>query len=274
MKNFTYQNYIAEKRLPHMWCAGCGDGVILRAYADALAELEIPREKVVTVTGIGCWGKADDYVLTHALHGTHGRALPFATGVKLGNPDLTVVTLMGDGDAVTIGGNHLIHAARRNINITAIVANNYNFGMTGGQYSATTPEESNTITSPKGTAEQGMDICVLAEAAGATFVARTTVYHVAGMKKVIKEAIAHKGFSLVEVVSPCPTYYGRFNIDSSPLNFYKWLKERAVSAQRFGKMSEQEQDGFFPIGTFVNKEKPDFYERYNMINQAQERRGD
>ncbi|GAB6153500.1 2-oxoacid:ferredoxin oxidoreductase subunit beta [Desulfosporosinus burensis] len=261
-----YQDYIDKSRLPHMWCPGCGDGIILRAYTEALVELDLAPKDVVTVTGIGCWGKADDYMATQAFHGTHGRALAFATGIKLGNPDLTVVTLMGDGDAVTIGGNHFIHAARRNIDLTAIVANNYNYGMTGGQYSATTPLESKTTTSPKGTPEPGFDVCLLAEAAGANFVARTTAYHVGALKNLIKEAITHKGFSLIEVISPCPTYFGRFNGQPGAVNMLNWLKEKAVPASKYREMSAEEQAERFAIGTLVKKERPDFYTNYRRIN--------
>ena len=268
-----YQDYLDKSRLPHMWCPGCGDGIILRAYTEALVELDLAPKDVVTVTGIGCWGKADDYMSTQAFHGTHGRALAFATGIKLGNPDLTVVTLMGDGDAVTIGGNHFIHAARRNIDLTAIVANNYNYGMTGGQYSATTPLESKTTTYPLGTPEPGFDVCLLAEAAGANFVARTTAYHVGALKNLIKEAITHKGFSLVEVISPCPTYFGRFNSQPSAVNMLKWLKENSVAASKFQEMSREEQAKRFAIGTLVKKERPDFYTNYRRINSVSQTAG-
>lgn len=173
---------------------------------------------------------------------------------------------MGDGDAVTIGGNHFIHAARRNIDVTAIIANNYNYGMTGGQYSATTPEAGLTSTSPRGTAEPGFDICKLAEAAGANYVARTTVYHVVGLKKAIRDAITVKGFSLVEVVSPCPTYYGRFNIDPNPATLLKHLKDHAVPLKRFLSMPPSEQERHFPIGTFISHGRPDFYASYQKMN--------
>ncbi|MBC2722243.1 2-oxoacid:ferredoxin oxidoreductase subunit beta [Desulfosporosinus sp.] len=263
-----YQDYLDKNRLPHMWCPGCGDGIILRAYTEALVELDLAPKEVVTVTGIGCWGKADDYLTTQAFHGTHGRALAFATGIKLANPDLHVVTLMGDGDAVTIGGNHFIHAARRNIDLTAIVTNNYNYGMTGGQYSATTPLESKTTTSPKGTPEPGFNVCLLAEAAGANFVARTTAYHATALKNLIKEAITHKGFSLVEVISPCPTYFGRFNGNSSAVNMFNWLKDSAVPISKYGKMTAEEQAERFAVGTLVKKERPDFYTTYRRIHRA------
>ncbi len=262
----SYKDYLEQSQLPHMWCPGCGDGIILRAYTEALAELNLAPKDVVTVTGIGCWGKADDYLSTQAFHGTHGRALAFATGIKTANPDLTVVTLMGDGDAVTIGGNHFIHAARRNVNLTAIVTNNYNYGMTGGQYSATTPLESKTTTSPNGVAEPGFDVCFLAEAAGANFVARTTVYHAVALKNLIKEGILHPGFSLVEVISPCPTYFGRFNVHPSPVNMMNWLKEKAIPVQKYRELPLEEQHEHFAVGKLVKKDRPDFYTTYRRIN--------
>lgn len=262
----NYRDYLQKNQLPTMWCPGCGDGIILRAYTEALAELDLAPNKVVTVTGIGCWGKADDYLATQAFHGTHGRALAFSSGIKLANPDLTVVTLMGDGDAVTIGGNHFIHAARRNINLTAIVSNNYNFGMTGGQFSATTPLASKTTTSQKGAPEPGFDVCFLAEAAGANFVARSTSYHVAALKNLIRDAILHPGFSLVEVMSPCPTYFGRFNGQQGPVNMLNWLKGKAVPVQKYREMSDQEQQEHFPTGTLVKKNRPDFYTVYQQLS--------
>ncbi len=227
-----YLDYLDQAAMPHMWCPGCGDGNILKALLDAFAALGYRREEIVVVTGIGCWGKADDYVTTNAIHGTHGRALAVATGVKAWNPSLKVVALMGDGDCATIGGNHFIHAARRNIGVTAIVANNLNYGMTGGQYSGTTPAGSVTSTSPYGHAEEGFDLCALAEAAGANFVARTTVYHYRQMEKLFEDALREPGFSLVEVVSPCPTYYGRFNRQGQAAEMWRSLKERARPAGR------------------------------------------
>ncbi|HBV89180.1 MAG TPA: 2-oxoacid:ferredoxin oxidoreductase subunit beta [Desulfosporosinus sp.] len=268
MSTNSYKNYLKEEHFPHIWCPGCGDGIVLHAYAIALAELGLAPKEVVTVTGIGCWGKSDDYVATHALHGTHGRALAYATGVKLGNPVLTVIALMGDGDAVTIGGNHFIHAARRNIDLTAVVINNFNYGMTGGQYSATTPLKSKTTTSPLGNAEPGFDICSLAEAAGANFVARTTPFHVVSLKNLLKEGIQKKGFSLIEVITPCPTYFGRYNINSSPVANMHWLKDKAVSVSRYQHMTDEDKLQHFAIGTFVNKDRPDFYTMYQQINDC------
>jgi 2-oxoglutarate/2-oxoacid ferredoxin oxidoreductase subunit beta len=206
---------------PRCGAAGCSHGISLGSIARAMAALDLKPHKTVVSTGIGCWGKADDYFRTHVFHGTHGRALSFATGIKVAQPELTVLSLMGDGDGVTIGGNHFIHSARRNLDITAIITNNFNYGMTGGQYSASSPEGSITTTSMYGTVEPGFDICNLAIASGATYVARATPYHVTQMDKLIAEGIAHKGFSVIEIISSCPTYFGRYNQKVSAVDMMK-----------------------------------------------------
>jgi len=265
---YQYTDYLKTEAQPYMWCPGCGDGIIVRALTEALAELEIPPHKIVIATGIGCWGKADDYFTTHAFHGSHGRALAFATGIKLGNPEVHVIALMGDGDAVTIGGNHFIHACRRNIDITAIIANNYNYGMTGGQYSATSPVKARTSTSPRGVPEPGFDVCALAEAAGANFVARTTAYHVVQMKKLIKQALSKKGFRVVEVMSPCPTHFGRRNFTGGPRAMMNYLKEKAVPKARYDKMTEQEKAEHIATGTFADRGRPDFLTVYRELNST------
>ena len=214
---------ILSKTDCHFWCEGCGNGIILKSIAQAFADLELDQKNIVVVTGIGCWGKADDYLKTNCLHVTHGRALAAATGVKAVNPKLKVVVLMGDGDGLTIGGNHFIHAARRNLDLTAIVSNNFNYGMTGGQYSGTTPEDSFTSTSRYGSIEPPFDVCELAKSAGASYVARSTVYHVKPLEKYIKAAISKKAF-----FSRCnkhlPTHYGRLNNMKSSVEMMEWLK--------------------------------------------------
>lgn len=255
------EDYIVEKSLPFFWCSGCGNGIILRTIAAAFAELKLNKKDVVVVTGIGCWGKADDYLNTNALHVTHGRALSFATGIKASNPDLHVVVLMGDGDCATIGGNHFIHAARRNLDVTAIVSNNYNYGMTGGQYSATTPQSSKTSTSIYGSIEQAFDLCKLAEAAGATYVARSTVYHVQQLKKIIVSSIENRGFSFVDVINICPTHYGRNNEKNNAPAMMRWLKE-ASKVYKTGELPEFDGRNNIPIGVFVYKQKPDFSTLY------------
>lgn len=266
-----YKDYIKTEQQPYMWCPGCGNGIILRAITEVLAKLQVPMEKVVIVTGIGCWSKADDYFNTHAFHGTHGRALAFATGIKLANPDVHVLALMGDGDAVTIGGNHFIHAARRNVDITAIISNNLNYGMTGGQYSATSPLGSITSTSPNGVPEPGFDVCQLAVTAGANYVARSTVYHVTQLARLIEQAFTRKGFRLVEVMSSCPTYYGRRNYKPvRGIAMMNHCKDKAIPDKKYQSLSSEERAGFIATGVFADCNRPDFltvYKEFNSIEQ-------
>ena len=202
---------IRVDRLPHIWCPGCGLGNIVSAYAKAVLVDETPVNNHVVVSGIGCSGRVAGYVNLDSYHTTHGRAIAFATGVKLSNKDLKVTVISGDGDLSTIGGNHIIHAARRNIDITVIFNNNFIYGMTGGQYSATTPHGAYSSTSQKGNFEHPFNMAALMKAAGATYIARWTALHVKQMEVSFKNALAHKGFSFVEVISPCPTRFGRVN---------------------------------------------------------------
>ena len=257
--------YLRMDKLPLFWCPGCSDGIVLGAIARSLAELDLKKEETVIVTGIGCWGKADDYIATHTVHVTHGRALAYATGIKSARPELKVLVLMGDGDCSTIGGNHFIHAARRNIDLTAIVVNNYNYGMTGGQYSATTPEGSMTSTSILGTVEPAFDLCGLAEAAGASYVARSTAYHVAQMQKMITRAIDKKGFSFLDIISTCPTHYGRRNKIGDGAEMMGWLRDNGVTAKEYESLSENEKAVKFPIGVFVDREQQDHSTKYRQM---------
>ena len=231
---------LLTKDLPHIWCAGCGGGIVLGSILRSIQTLNLSREDVVISTGIGCCGKADDYVTTNAFHGTHGRALSFATGIKVAKPELKVIVIMGDGDGATIGGNHLIHSARRNVDLTAIVVNNSNYGMTGGQFSATTPHGKKTSTSEFGNPERAFDLCDLVSAAGANYVARGTVYHVVQLDKLIQDAIEKKGFSFVEVVSPCPTHFGRRNKMGGPVAMMEWLKSHGMSRQRYDELTDEQ----------------------------------
>ncbi|MEW6425668.1 MAG: thiamine pyrophosphate-dependent enzyme [Bacillota bacterium] len=274
MPALSWREYLDEKMLPHLWCPGCGNGIALGALARAFAELALPRNKVVVVTGIGCWGKADDYLATSALHGTHGRALAFATGVKAARPELTVVVLMGDGDGATIGGNHLIHAARRNIDLTAVVLNNQNYGMTGGQVSATTPPDAVTSTTRYGNPERDFDLCRLVDAAGANYVARGTVYHVPRLDRLIRDGITKKGFSFIEVISPCPTHFGRRNKLGPAVEMMKALKTRAVNVNSPAAKTGELPAGAFLIGKLAERADPDFTARYAAVQQkAQAKRG-
>lgn len=265
MQPATGEQFVKKGVLPHMWCAGCGIGIALRACLRVFEQLGFRNDNTVVVTGIGCTGKLDDYLVTHALHTTHGRALAFATGIKVARPELNVVVFMGDGDSVTIGGNHFIHAARRNVDLTAIVVNNYNFGMTGGQFSGTTLAGAITQTSAYGNPERQIDVCALADVAGANYVARTTPYHVDDIDGVVTGALEKKGFSVVEFVSPCPTHFGKNNRMKEGVAMLRWLGEQGVAVEKYQRMSEAERAGRFPVGKLVDRNEPDFNTRYEQV---------
>lgn len=262
--------FLDMRALPHFWCEGCGNGIVLGAIVRALENAGADPEKTVVVTGIGCTGKLDDYVACHTVHGTHGRALPIATGIKAANPDLTVLAVLGDGDGATIGGNHLLHSARRNIGVTAVLINNFNYGMTGGQYSGTTPQGSRTATSVYGNPEPAMDLCRVAEAAGASYVARSTVYHGVQLQRFIEQGLSKDGFSFIEAVSTCPTYFGRLNQLPSPVDMLMSLKDRAVprGSGGSGEAGTPGIEGKFEIGVFADKGLDGFSARYAEVQTA------
>ncbi|MHC4777354.1 MAG: thiamine pyrophosphate-dependent enzyme [Planctomycetota bacterium] len=232
--------FLRKSNLPHIWCAGCGNGIILNSMLRVIGSLGYAKDDVAMVSGIGCSSRMPGYVDFNTLHTTHGRALPFATGVKLGRPDMRVIAVMGDGDSVAIGGNHFIHAARRNIGISAVVVNNYIYGMTGGQVSPTTGGWEKASTAPLGNPEAPFDICRLAKAAGAVFAARTTVYHVREMGEFLAESFETEGFSVVEVISPCPTCYGKWNPPRTGAEMVKKLKAQA-DAMKLGVFAREER---------------------------------
>lgn len=265
MSHATGEKYLRNGALPHMWCSGCGIGIMLGALLRAFEELNYKHSEVVVVTGIGCTGKIDDYLTTNALHTTHGRALPHATGIKAFNPKLHVVVVMGDGDAVTIGGNHFIHAARRNIDVTAIIVNNFNYGMTGGQVSGATPHGSITSTTAYGNPERAIDICTLADVSGANYVARGTPLHGWELKEHIKEALTKKGFSLVEVFSPCPTHFGKNNSMAQIREILDWFKTKGLPQDKYDQLSSDEKIDSFVIGKLVDRDAPDFNSRYEEL---------
>jgi len=209
--SFILREYLRPQVLPTTWCPGCGLGIILSAIAQAVHYRGLDKRDVAMVSGIGCTGRMSGYVDFNTLHTTHGRAPAFATGLKLARPDMSVLCVMGDGDSMSIGGNHLVHAMRRNIGLTAIVVNNAVYGLTGGQASPTTPVGGRTTTSRSGSIERPMNLETLARAAGAAFYARATVNHTAALVKLIERALAVPGFALVEVVSNCHVLYGRMN---------------------------------------------------------------
>jgi 2-oxoglutarate ferredoxin oxidoreductase subunit beta len=236
----SIKNYLRERFFPHMWCPGCGHGIVLNALLRAIEKLGLDKNDIVMVSGIGCSSRISGYVDFHTLHTIHGRALAFATGVKISRPELNLIVPMGDGDALSIGGNHFIHAARRNIDITAIVMNNRIYGMTGGQYSPLSGYGTGATTAPYSNIDPAFDVVKLAENAGATFVARTTVYHVQQLADIIRQAIEHKGFSVVEALTQCPTYFGRKNRLGSAADMMRHFKDNTTPIGSKAKLENPE----------------------------------
>jgi 2-oxoglutarate/2-oxoacid ferredoxin oxidoreductase subunit beta len=249
-------------RLPHIWCPGCGIGVGLGGFIQALKESSMGLEKLCVVSGIGCTGRVAGYVKCDSFHTTHGRAIPFAMGLKLANPELEVVVFSGDGDLTAIGGNHLIHAARRNVDITVICVNNFNYGMTGGQSAPTSQAGARTSTTPRGNLEPSFNLPYLVASAGATYVARWTVLDLGRLRRSMTEALAHKGFAFVEVISPCPIYYGRFNRKGDALSELRYYKDNTI-VKNFAPLPECDLStlgGKIVVGKFVDETKPAFME--------------
>ncbi|QCQ23348.1 2-oxoacid:ferredoxin oxidoreductase subunit beta [Desulfoglaeba alkanexedens] len=257
-----------EKKFPHVWCPGCGNGIVLGSLIRAIDKTGLTKDEVVLVSGIGCSGRLPVYVDFNTLHTTHGRALTFATGVKLANPSLQVIVIMGDGDATAIGGNHFIHAARRNLNLTAIILNNNIYGMTGGQYSPTTPYGALATTAIYRNIEHSFSIAELAVTAGASMVARGTVYHANMLDGLIEKAIRKRGFAVVEVVTHCHTQYGRRNNLGGPVEMLRWQKETAVRVEKAQKMTPEELEGKFTIGILVDRDLPIYTQEYQKIRET------
>ncbi len=262
---YEYKYLRPKKRFPHVWCPGCGVGIVMGSIVRTVDRLGWEKDDIVMVSGIGCTSRMPVYVDFNTLHTTHGRALAFGTGVKMVRPDMKVLAVMGDGDALAIGGNHAIHAARRNMDITAIVVNNSNYGMTGGQFSPTTPRGARTATTPYGMIEPGFDVCSLMEGAGATFVARGTVYHVMELDKLLEKAFAKRGFSVVEVLSPCPTNFGRANRQGDAVEMMKLLKDNTITMKQREKMKPEQTEGKIVRGVFVDRESIPYDERYDAL---------
>ncbi len=263
---FDYEYYLRQDKMPHIWCPGCGLGVMLKSMLRAVHGMGWKKDDVVVVSGIGCTGRIPGYVDFNTLHTTHGRALTFAIGIKMVKPHLNVIVVGGDGDMLAIGGNHFIHAARRNVDITAIVYNNEIYGMTGGQVSPTTPHGWRTTTTPYGNLEPRMDIVEIAMGAGATFVARSTVYHTGQLEDYIKKAFEHKGFSVVEVLGHCHTGLGRRNKRPSAVQNFQWEKTVAIPLKAMEKLPPEKREGKIPMGIFRDdKEKVEYTEIYKEL---------
>ncbi|MDX1708410.1 MAG: 2-oxoacid:ferredoxin oxidoreductase subunit beta [Desulfobacterales bacterium] len=264
------KDYLRERFFPHLWCAGCGHGMVLNGLLQAIENMGLSKNEIVMVSGIGCSSRITGYVDFHTLHTIHGRALAFATGVKMARPELNLIVPMGDGDALAIGGNHFIHAARRNIDITAIVMNNRIYGMTGGQYSPLSGENVRATTAPYLTIDPAFDVVALSKGAGATFVARTTTYHIKQMTDIIRQAILHEGFSVVEILSQCPTYFGRKNKAGDAVDMIRYFKENTTP---IGSKAKKENPAILERGIFVQDEMPEYCSEYDkMVQKAMEGR--
>ncbi|MGA2503212.1 MAG: 2-oxoacid:ferredoxin oxidoreductase subunit beta [Anaerolineales bacterium] len=268
----TLQKLSKKRKFPSIWCSGCGIGIVMGALLRAIDHLGLDKDQVALVAGIGCTARMPGYLDFNSLHTTHGRALAFATGLKIARPDLKVIAIMGDGDALAIGGNHFIHAARRNLGITALVVNNAIYGMTGGQYSPTTPLGGRATTAPYGNVEPPFPICDLAIAAGATYVARSTVYHALELDKYLAEAISKDGFSVVEAVSYCHTTYGRLNKLGTAADMMRALKDTSIPQSALDRLTPEEKAANTKIvrGKFIDVQRPQYTQVYSdLIRRVQ-----
>ncbi len=270
------EKYLRKNFLPFIFCPGCGDGMIVQAFLEAVDSLGI-IDDLALAAGIGCSAWIPVYVHADVLKVLHGRAIPAAIGLKATRPSRKVVVFTGDGDGLAIGGNHLLHAARRNIDITVVMVNNQIYAMTGGQVAPSTGVGSRTQTTPYGNLEKPLDGCKVAMAAGATMVSRWSTAHLKALSRSFQEAITHKGFSFVEVISQCPVQTGRYILGSGAPQFnLQWIKERCVQVDDASKMAEAEDKGKIPVGDFLRVEKPEFMEEVGRMNakvQAERSRG-
>ena len=264
-------NYLRHtKKFPNVWCSGCGIGIVMSALIRAIDRIGLAKDDVAVISGIGCTGRMPVYLDFNTMHTTHGRALAFATGLKFARPELKVIVIMGDGDALAIGGNHFIHAARRNIGLTAIVVNNSIYGMTGGQHSPTTPLGSRAATAPYGNIEPPFPVCERAAAAGAAYVARSTVYHAVELDRYIEQAIRKNGFSLVEAVSYCHTTFGRMNKLGPAVEMMRRLKENSVTKAAAEKLAPSERPDVIVRGVFRDEDRPEYTALYDeVVRRAQ-----
>jgi 2-oxoglutarate ferredoxin oxidoreductase subunit beta len=267
------EKYIRQSALPHIWCPGCGNGILLAAIFRAVDKLQLDQKKTVIVSGIGCSSRASGYMNFNTVHTAHGRALTFATGIKLANPELTVLVITGDGDSTAIGGNHFIHAARRNIDITTIIFNNNIYGMTGGQSSPLTPLGSKATTAPFGVVERPFDIATLAIAAGATYVARGTAYHAKMLTDLVAKGIENKGFSVIDAITQCPISYGRKNKMGDAPKMMEWQRDHAVLVKAAAKLSSEELANKIIIGELHHSAAPEYTAEYDKLIARVQKKG-
>jgi 2-oxoglutarate ferredoxin oxidoreductase subunit beta len=255
----SYRQFLRLNQLPHVWCPGCGNGSIVHAMLEAIRALRLEQDRIVVVSGIGCSGRTPFVLDFNTMHTTHGRALAFATGIKLANPELKLIVIMGDGDASAIGGNHFIHACRRNLDLTALIFNNGIYGLTGGQVAPTTPEGKRSTTSPAGNLEPAFDLVRLALGAGASFVARTTSFDHNELVSFIGRALSHQGFSVVDVITSCPTYFGRMNGVAEPYDMLAYLRDTtAPECASCSAGADAAVRGILPTGVFRDESRPDY----------------
>jgi 2-oxoglutarate ferredoxin oxidoreductase subunit beta len=265
-----HDSLLRTKRIPHIWCSGCGIGIVFGALMAAIEKSGLDRREVAVVSGIGCTGRMAGYIRLDSFHTTHGRAIPFATGLKLARPQGTVIVASGDGDLLAIGGNHFIHAARRNLDLTVICVNNFNYGMTGGQLAPSTPFGAKTTTTPLGNPDEPFNFCALAAACGATYVARWTALHIRRLTNTIHEAMRHTGFSFVEIVAPCPTAFGRRNKIRGALDLLKFYYDRSVVRNHVAPGEATiDFDHNLVVGKFVDYDRPTFLDHYQMVNRGE-----
>ncbi len=269
-KPFDYSPFLRKGKLPHIWCAGCGHGIVLKSLLRAVDATGIAKDDLAMVSGIGCSSRTPGYVDFNTMHTLHGRATAFATGLKLAKPRLKVIVATGDGDAMAIGGNHFIHACRRNMDMLILVYNNYIYGMTSGQASPTTPEEKISTTSRYGSIEPAFDICELAKTAGATFVARGTAYHAQELEKTLYEGLMHRGTAVIDILDSCPTYYGRFNKYKNVAEMMdKIEKDGTVSVAQAAKLSPEKLEGKQLRGILHRSERLEYCDGYkNLVDRV------
>lgn len=265
----NYNDYLRNDKMPTLWCSGCGDGLVMKALIRAVDELGWDKDSVAVVSGIGCSGRMSSYLDFNTLHTPHGRTLPFATGLKLAKPDAHVIIIAGDGDALAIGGNHFLHACRRNIDLTLIIINNFIYGLTGGQFSPTTPPGSFAQTSPDGSMEPTFDTAKVAIAAGATYVARSAVSNPRHISEMIRGGLAHQGMAVVEVISNCHVNFGRRNVSAEPEEMIAWIARQTISPDISQYMSAAELNGRLTVGVLQHLENQSEYvaSYYQKANQ-------
>jgi 2-oxoglutarate ferredoxin oxidoreductase subunit beta len=266
---FNYEKYLRIQKMPTLWCWGCGDGVILKAFVRAIEKMGVSQDDVCVVSGIGCSGRFSSYVDFNTVHTTHGRTVAYATGVKLARPEKMVICVAGDGDALAIGGNHTIHGCRRNIDLTMIVINNFIYGLTNSQTSPTTPQGMWTVTQKIGNIDPTFDTCKLAIASGASFVARETMLEPKKLEKILIKAMEHKGFSMMEVLSNCHINLGRKNKMVSAMENLEWIDSITTSKKKYDAMTEEEQLNLLPLGVLKQDlEVREYCDMYKDIQDA------